>query len=97
MIWSRLQEGKLGAVEIVASHGARAIGLRQVEARVLEPGGIEHALLQEIGIRLSCGVGQGLGQQIEAEIGIEDAGARREQQDVRCQRGDVVLLSLIHI
>ncbi len=54
------------------AHGARLVGLGEVEARVLEPCRVEHALLQQVSVRLACGWLQGLREQVEAEIGIED-------------------------
>ena len=50
------------------------VGLGQIEARVLEPGRIEHALFERVRVRFAAGIGQGLRQQIETEIRVEQAG-----------------------
>ena len=62
------------------------VGLGEVEARILQAGRIEHALLQEFRVGLAGGIGERLGEQVEAEIRIEDAGARREQQQRRARQ-----------
>jgi hypothetical protein len=62
----------------MALHRPSLVGFGQIEVRILEPSKVEHPLLQEVRVRLACRVGQGLRQQVEAEIGIEDTGPRRE-------------------
>jgi hypothetical protein len=68
------------AVEVVAHHGARLLLVAESEDGVPHVERTGDVLLKQIGIGLLGGTRHGHGEQVKAEIRVEDGRTRREQQ-----------------
>jgi len=71
----------------VALHESRLLLVGEHEPRVLHTDGPRDLFPQKVRIGLLRRLRQGDGQQVEAEIGIEDGGAGREQQGLLLEPG----------
>ena len=79
--------GQRRAIETVAAHEARRLVVRGREGRVVEPERLEDTLGDEIWIGPLRGGRQRGGEQVEAEIRVEDGRSRREQQRIGLEQG----------
>lgn len=75
----------------MALHRTHFIARAQVECRILHSGGIENALLEQVGVGFAAGVRQRGAEKVKAVVRIERGRARRKQQGIGLEVRDLDL------